>query len=226
MFDLGLNILEAEKGCTWKLLPPEADPATYPMPTRDAEIFRVCSVSYPHGKRDSGVRYIIRCRRAWKDRQRRKASLRKYDPDATAELKIANMHAAQKRAKDASSLAKAEIRKAVDGVKTVAAEATASLATLYDLMRKGLEKQMKAYVAGKSLNDEQVTHSEFQGACRNVHQTMSRFGLPDDQDAASEEVRKAIEDEWKARTQEAAVAANKEEPVAVVIPPSDGETEH
>ena len=74
----------------------------------------------------------------------------------------------------------------------------AGLNDLFALGREGIERQMKAYLAGAEYQGEKIDGEAFRSCFRMVTQAVKGLGLPSDQrdkarDAVMEEVAKSVE---------------------------------
>ncbi len=196
---LRLNIPAALKGESWKLLPPPFRARefgkTYPLPSKRADLQKLAAIEVPswQKKQDSGCIYVRRAIDKWKDQQQRCQSAI-HDIGRRTEA-IGREH---RRYKEDMKGLRADARKAVNDVREEAVKQIASLSDLFSLGRRGIDKQMRAYLAGEQLHGERINARAFRECFRIVTQAVKGLGLPTDQkkkasEAIVEEVAKAIQ---------------------------------
>jgi len=197
--NLRLNIEEAEKGRTWLLLPEgyRQPPAgmKYPLPTLRADLQRLMTITIKSDKRDTGSTYI---RRAIKEHHRRSTG-RWKDEDLRMEGREHRLARQEERygqrLKDLGKRATAATNRVVDEARLAAA----SLKTLFELGKKGLEGQMQAHLKGNEWQGEKISAAAFRGCFGLVRQTVKDIGLPaspedDLTDTVMDEVAASIEE--------------------------------
>jgi len=184
-------------GKTWLLLPEgfrDRDSGkVYPLPCRRAELQRLIAIPIPEDKTDSGCQYLRRAMKLWRSRQERRQSAA-YDISRSADKFDARVRQFGTQAKEM----RAECRAAVDEVRREAQKAVAGLNDLFALGREGIERQMKAYLAGAEYQGEKIDGEAFRSCFRMVTQAVKGLGLPSDQrdkarDVVMEEVAKSVE---------------------------------
>ncbi len=214
--NLNLDLNAAKEGKTWLLLPEGYRDSeyglTYPLPSNRRDLQILSSIVIPEHKGDSGCKYLRRAVEEWKRQQRKQLS-------ALLDVDHRNHQIHQAQYQYTAKLKKltAEARKAANEVREEAKRQVASLSTLFDLTKKGLEGMIQAYLDNKEWHGEKVRNSEFLAAGRIVTQTSKAFGLPP---KASDNMTQALMDEYAA-----SVKGTKE---VVALAPSDDpdEVEH
>jgi len=215
---LRLDLPAAIAGKTWELLPKGfrdcSNGVSYPLPGRRGELQKIAIIPIPEHitKRDCGCLYIRRAMAEWRKKQakaqnsllnvgRRESQIRRSHDNYTAQIKVC----------------KQEARDAVKEVQAEAAKAVASLTDLFSLRREGINKQMKAYLAGEEYQGETINARAFRECFRIVTQAVKGLGLPSDQRpiAAGAVMEEAA----------AALKATRET-VALASHANDPETEH
>jgi hypothetical protein len=213
---LRLDVEAAKNGKTWLLLPEgfraQECGRTYPLPSRRPELELLTSIFIPFNKQDSGCLYLRRAAKKAKEARKRVQSAT-YDL-ASRRAKVKQDHGEFKRS--LKSL-KSEARQMVDEVRQEAQRQAASLNTLYDLTKRGLEGLIEAYLENKLWNGEKVTNAEFLAAGRIVTQTSKALGLPQQ---PGDSMAETVFDEYAAAIKET------QETVALAPPSDDPEIEH
>lgn len=209
---LRLNIEAAREGKTWLLLPEgfrnEDSGYTYPLPTQAKDIRVIASIVAPPRKSDAGCKYIRRAIKESRNRQQRKLSAA-LDLSCR-ESKVINAHYDYNRT---LKKLRADARMAVDEVRQEARRQTASLNTLFDLTKKGLEGLIQAYLDEKEWHGEKVRNSEFLAAGRMVTKTSKDFGLPAQPgDSMTETVIEELAESIRATQETVALAPGGDEP--------------
>lgn len=212
---LRLDLEAARAGKTWQILPEgfrdRTDGSTYPLPSRRLELQKLASIEIPPHRQDCGYFYIRRAIKEWKERQGRAASAI-HDVGCRANA----IQRSQWRYNQEIKKHKEEARKAVNEVRQEAAQAIASLNDLFSLGRKGIDGQMRAYLAGEEYQGERITGAAFRQCFKMVTQAVKGLGLPSDQKAPAAD---AIFEEY------AASLRDTQETLALA-PGTDDETEH
>src|SRR3990167_9941467 len=194
---LRLDIDAAMAGKTWLLLPEgfrdRESGKVYPLPCRRQELQKLIAIPIPEDKTDSGCQYLRRAMKMWRSRQERRQSVI-YDVGRSADKAQNNVRKLVQLSKEL----RAEARAAVDEVKQEAQKAVAGLNDLFALGREGIERQMKAYLAGAEYQGEKIDGEAFRSCFRLVTQAVKGLGLPSDQrdkarDVVMEEVAKSVE---------------------------------
>lgn len=215
---LRLDVKAAQDGRTWMLLPDgfreKENGKKYPLPTHKEDLGILGSIAIPHGKKDSGAIYLRRAREQWRVMQLRKSSAMldaRRSQDKLDEM--------TQNVKKSMVDLRNEARQAVDSVHEEVKRAVASLTTLYELAKKGLEGQMNAHLKGAQWQGEEISAKDFRECTRIVTQTVKGMGLPSEdrdkaRDAKVKEIAEALRDTNKTVDLSAADhAVDPEEPV-------------
>jgi len=201
--NLNLNLDAAHEGKTWLLLPEGFRAlecgSTYPLPSQGSQIRQVAAIVIPPGKVDSGVRYIKRAIRRYKEKELGRVS-------ATNDIAFRRHEVVRQERKFTKKMKQMEVeaQQAVNAVRKEAEKASASLKELFALGRDGLKKQMEAYLANEELHGEKVNHAAFRDCYGKVAQTVKNLGMPEakQQDSAREAIMEQAAEQIRG-TQEA-----------------------
>ena len=208
---LRLDLEAAKQGKTWELLPAgfrdQHSGSTYPLPSRRLELQKLASIYIPPNKKDCGCVYIRRAIKKWKERQGRATSAL-HDMGRRANA----IQRSQYNYTQVISKFREEARKAVDDVRLEAEQAIASLNDLFSLGREGIDKQMRAHLAGEKWQGEKINARAFRECFRIVTQAVKGLGLPSDQkETAAEAIMEEVAASLRA-TREAIAFAPGTEP--------------
>lgn len=176
---LRLDIEAAEAGRFWELLPFDirrTDEATaaYPLPADIKEVHRISLVQTGRSvKSNSSGLYILRARKAYASRRKNLAS-----GTFRIEQQVEAARAAHYRLKKTFDEQRRDINAEIDAVRVDIAKKTASISTLYDLMKQGSEMILKGFVEGAEVHGDKVSIADFQRTAGLIASHTQKIGLP------------------------------------------------
>ena len=173
---------EAQKGRPWLLMPPNVDARKYPLPSSVDELLRVGLLPAKHGGDNAGSVYIRRCQRAYKAKVRNRIA-----PNLLTEAARDKARKATFAHKEDLKAQKAEAEALMEGLRTTVATATASLTSLYDLVKKGDEMILKGFVSNSEVNGQKVDIASFQRTSAGVKAHVAKIGMPTDDESKAED---------------------------------------
>ncbi|MHC4315266.1 MAG: hypothetical protein ACYSW3_22705 [Planctomycetota bacterium] len=201
-------------GKTWHLLPEgfrdRESARAYPLPSGRQELTRIATITPPPGQNDNGCVYIRRCRKKLKE-----VDLRRISAVHDIEFREHKIAKGEKAFTKKMEILEEEAKRAVEAVKEEAEKATASLADLFALGRKGLKGQMEAHLNATEWQGEKINAKAFRDCYSMVSGTVKALGLPTDQKKSAQEVVIA----------EAAASLRATQDALSLAPGSEDETE-
>ena len=169
---LSLDVVSALRGEQYKLLPNgfRYQGERYPLPTQLEELGRVAAVKLNRGRvkatNNSGWdAYVRRCRKEYE----RRIGKDKVKGEGRV---VSTVYHRAEAAREEIEKVKGELARQMDEFRLKAAEATASLADLNALAKKGLRMVMENFTEGKG----GVSVAEFTSAAGKVLQQIAKLG--------------------------------------------------
>ena len=179
---LGLNLEAAESGKLHLLLPEDYEACwqEYALPSDFQELARLALIPVNRQK-SAGARYVMRCKRAYKERLKNKAAINIAAKNHEAGKRLSEIRQMKRKAS-------VEIKKVINEVRLEADNARATLGDLYDLAHSGAKLIMEAFVKGKAIEGTtfSVTVSDFNNTMGKVFGQVAKLGVPSGDDVKTE----------------------------------------